>query len=410
MLRFLLALTFLTGPLSWSQAIPTPEEVSAALSRAESLYFDAKFRDCIALLLPLDNALQTQSNRVKERVSIKVEMGLSDVGLNQTAEAKALFGDVYDLDPTYVMDPQLFAPKVIALFQEAKAEHSQQQCQTFCEKARKDLASGNFDSIVSPPPNHPTCGCMTPISTEAAELVYRQALDAYRKDDYAGALKKLRTALSINPEHALASQYVELTDTKIGLAIDRLLLEWRKHFDAGEVPEATANYRQVVALNIEGKATAALAQMRDAYRQRISGIMDQWNRACGSNDSAAISGLRNQATALLPDPAIGRDLTDQMNTCTVLGCLQAPQQLAMTRIKTRVNPDIPTSTRPKGPVTIHAKIRIDEAGNVTVSSIEGATITLNDAVRAALEKWKFTPALVDDRARCVETELAITIN
>ena len=139
MSRLLLALTVLTGSLAASQAVPTPDEVTAALSKAEALYFDARFRDCIALLLPLDSALKPQTGRIKEKVSIKLEMGLAYVGLNQSAEAKTLFGDVYDLDPTYSLDPQLYAPKVLTLFQEAKAEHGQKQCQTFCEKARKEL-------------------------------------------------------------------------------------------------------------------------------------------------------------------------------------------------------------------------------------------------------------------------------
>jgi len=53
------------------------------------------------------------------------------------------------------------------------------------------------------------------------------------------------------------------------------------------------------------------------------------------------------------------------------------------------------------------KARIDEAGNVTVSDTQGGNTMLNTAVRAAVEKWKFTPIIDQSGSRCVDTEIPI---
>jgi hypothetical protein len=87
-----------------------------------------------------------------------------------------------------------------------------------------------------------------------------------------------------------------------------------------------------------------------------------------------------------------------------------PSANAMTRIKERINPDIPAAFRPQGPTTLRAKLRIDEEGSVTVQSLDGGTSAINSAVRRSLEKWKFVPAIIDDHVRCVETELPILMN
>ena len=58
-------------------------------------------------------------------------------------------------------------------------------------------------------------------------------------------------------------------------------------------------------------------------------------------------------------------------------------------------------------VTVRVKARIDEAGNVTVSETQGANPTVNAAVRAALERWKFTPIIDQNGSRCVDTEIPI---
>jgi TonB family protein len=84
----------------------------------------------------------------------------------------------------------------------------------------------------------------------------------------------------------------------------------------------------------------------------------------------------------------------------------------MTRLKTRVNPEISASIRSfirSGQATVRVKIRIDETGNVTVNDVQGESLAVNNSVRTALERWKFAPAIDQTGPRCVDTEITIVI-
>ena len=83
---------------------------------------------------------------------------------------------------------------------------------------------------------------------------------------------------------------------------------------------------------------------------------------------------------------------------------------AMVRLKTLVSPEIPMESRPNGGMRVRAKVRIDESGNTAVHELTGGSPIVNRAVQTAVEKWKFYPAIVNDRLRCVETELPIVLD
>ena len=81
----------------------------------------------------------------------------------------------------------------------------------------------------------------------------------------------------------------------------------------------------------------------------------------------------------------------------------------MSRLKTQVKPEIPRSAIPAGGVNIFVKMRIDTSGNVTVTEVQGSSSFLNEALKAAVEKWKFSPATAGGTPHCVETELPIVL-
>jgi TonB family protein len=86
--------------------------------------------------------------------------------------------------------------------------------------------------------------------------------------------------------------------------------------------------------------------------------------------------------------------------------------LALTRLKTRVDPEFPAYlvSQIGTQMTVRVKATISEKGNVTAKDVRGDNPLLNNAVKAAVEQWKFSPALLDGGARCVETEIPIVIN
>jgi hypothetical protein len=56
------------------------------------------------------------------------------------------------------------------------------------------------------------------------------------------------------------------------------------------------------------------------------------------------------------------------------------------------------------------KARIDVNGNVVSTEIRGGDIILYSAVRTAVDQWKFLPARTESGARCVDTDIPITIH
>jgi len=101
-----------------------------------------------------------------------------------------------------------------------------------------------------------------------------------------------------------------------------------------------------------------------------------------------------------------------MKTCVPVGCIQMESQSALTRLKSRMDPQFPPQliSRLKGlPMTFHVKARIDVNGNVISGEILGGDIILNNAVRTAVDQWKFLPARTESGIRCVDTDIPITI-
>ena len=96
--------------------------------------------------------------------------------------------------------------------------------------------------------------------------------------------------------------------------------------------------------------------------------------------------------------------------------MQMDTTLALTRLKSRVNPDIPTSVQNalrsavgSTSLTVRVKAQINEKGDVTVGETVGGHPTVNDAIRNAVARWKFSPIIDPSGPRCVNTEIPIVI-
>jgi hypothetical protein len=116
---------------------------------------------------------------------------------------------------------------------------------------------------------------------------------------------------------------------------------------------------------------------------------------------------------MVPFPSFGDDIIAKMGTCVPVGCLQMESPSALTRLKTRVDPQFSSQvlSRLKGlPMTVRVKARIDVNGNVVSSEMRGGDFLLYSFIRTAVDQWKFAPALTGSGARCVDTEFPITIH
>jgi tetratricopeptide (TPR) repeat protein len=398
MSAYFFALFLLAGPLP-------QDDVRDALAHAEALYYEARFNESIQLLSRIDTALRPQSERVQEKVTVKVQLALAHIGLNQTGDARSLFQEVFLLDPDFKLDEQDFSPKILALASDAKAAADENRCRMIQNDAQRLLESedgvGLYNLIKSKKAACPDLEMLEPLTSE---LLYKVGMDLYKKGDLTNALVKFRNVIELAPKHELATQYIDLISSKQQIGVDRLYLDWQKSFVGRDSAVATARYRELKPLN-----PTMAAQMRDEYRKSVSQILDSWKRACAAGDSSSIESLRRQAADLLPEPGIADDLLNQMKVCTSTTCLQMTSTLVMTRIKTRVNPSLSASDVGRNGLTLRAQVKIDKNGDVVVSSVQGGTPHVNETVRDALGRWKFTPITDEYGPRCVDAEIPLSI-
>ncbi|PYR85974.1 MAG: hypothetical protein DMG18_04230 [Acidobacteria bacterium] len=128
---------------------------------------------------------------------------------------------------------------------------------------------------------------------------------------------------------------------------------------------------------------------------------------------------RRRVDALIPvllvdpeGPSFGEDILATMKTCAHTRCVQMTSPLALSRLKNRVDPQLPPyllSLIKDFPMTIRIRARINEAGDVAAAELLGGNALVYDAVRAAFGQWKFSPALVQGEVRCVDTEIPIVL-
>jgi tetratricopeptide (TPR) repeat protein len=435
MLPLILALLIATQ----SPAQPAPQDdIKEALARAEALYYEARFNESIKLLNTVNEILKTRPDRIKDRITAKLQLALSNIGINDNATAKLLLGEIYMMDPEYVLDPLQFSPKVIALANDAKNEQRQLRCRKAGEDARNHLANLNGPAVLGILDTMKAkCPELAQFELQAADVLHKQGLTEYKQGNYLAALQSFRSAIKLAPSHELAAQYLDLTSNKLQVAGDLLLLQWQKNFDAGLYKEAAADYRTIRTYGESGSPTA-LNHATSEYRKALTPLVEGWNQGCSAGDMDRVTHIQHEISELLPDPSFAADLRSKMGTCTrpeppkvaavpearptpamtnvmrtaPIGCLHMDPQAAVARLKTRVSPVIPREALAflqNAQVIVRVKVKIDENGNVTPGEATGSNPLLNNSVRSAVEQWKFSPAKDESGTRCVETELSVAV-
>jgi len=385
------------------------DELSDMLTRAESLYYEADFAKSIELLLRVDELLR-EPGQLQQKAHVKLQLALAFMGLNDRTRAKAYLDELYALDSDHYIDPQMFSPKVIQLADEAKAEQNQLRCRSLLEKAQEQLRIGNADAVVKViRSGEAKCSGLAALYPKLGDVFFKEGQEAYKKSQMTEALQKFREAVRADPKHELAAQYLDLARSKLEIASDFAFLTWRKDFDAGELSLAAHDYREVLSRSSAEK----IEDVRTEYRRVLSGLVDSWNRACAANDVATMEEIRLRVNALLPEPSFAEDVLAKIRTCTPTGCIQMSAGSALARLRNRVDPQFPSlmvSQIKISPMTFRVKARINESGDIATSKVEGGNPILHKMVQDAFNQWKFSPAIWEGEARCVDTEIPIVVH
>jgi tetratricopeptide (TPR) repeat protein len=405
-------LVFAQGP---SELRPRQADIDAQLNRSEELYYEAKFKESVDLLTALDKSIQSRPDDVPQKVRLKLQLALGYFALDDVKSARSYFAEMCALDPKCSIDDEKYPPKVVSLFDEVKAAQNDNRCHMICDSIGSHLASGKIEEAAhqfsTATDEDRRCGCIAELLRTAAERSFRDGTEAFKKDQFATAAKHFHDALTLNPDDALPVQYLSLIQAKLRMAVDEKLVEWRKDFQFGDFIQAAVRYRELVTLNVEGAADRALEQIHTEYRKAVAAWKPEWDAACRSRNTVDMDRLTRDARLMLPDPAIAQDLTDQMATCSLKVCLRRDVETAMLHLKRSNQPEIPPVLQKSldHAQTVQVEARIQENGDVAVLAVRGENMAINDVVRSSVEKWQFSPTIVENESRCVDTVFPIVI-
>ncbi len=384
------------------------QNVSADLTKAQALYYDAQFQPAIDLLLDLEKRVANNPLQNDERLRISLYLGLSYLGLSQNDQARQRFVEVCSLDEKYAPNPQEFSPKVISLFQEAKAICAQNTCTKTCSQIDVLIASGNFNAAQNLVSANAQCPCAAKAKSALISARFQRGRELYDGGRFGDALREFNAVLTLDGEHDLAKEYTKLAQQRLDLGVQQAFSDWKASYSARQYDKATAAYDRLKASEGAPAAAQFITQIEAEYQKVLTETLASWKVACATSDKARMDSLRRDAATIVPRSLNTKALAD-MGTCTQKGCMRSDPQLAMNRLTTRVNPRIDPSLQRFVTRGIRVAIQIDVDGRVEVKQIFNANDRLAQALRSAVEQWKFYPAIVDNEPRCVETELPINL-
>lgn len=415
------------------------QEISLELSRAQSLYKTNQFEESLVVLTELEKRIGAEPQKTPDLLKVELYMGLAQLGLNRIDQAKSKFTEVCKLDNKYTLDPEQYPFNAIALFNEAKAT------------CALSPASPNA----------------TPNS--AINSTFLRGKELHEKGEFGDALKYFDAVLALDSGHELAREYSKLARQWLVLIAQRGYLEWSVDFDSRQFDKAAATYMKIRSDPKPGSPQLA-DQIEAQYQKALSTLVNAWNGACAARELSKLEASRNEAAAIAPGLPFSRDALAQMQPCAspaisansakpttasksrapsappssspvpprgasssppvtvgsttptapdkpvavspvhVPGeCIKRDPGFAMSRLRYRVNPEIEPSLQQYVERATVVRISIDEKGNVTVKDVVNADSRIADALQAAVEQWKFNSTVIDNEARCINTELPITL-
>jgi len=345
-------------------AVPPQKDFAAELERAKSLYYSADFQEAVDLLIALNSALRTESDRKDELRDATVFLALSYLGLGRQDEARSIFVEVCTLDPGYTLEPDDFSPAVLALFNRAKAS---------CNEARLSRAN-----------------------------------ELYRREQFAEASKIFFALQDDEDVGAFAREYLRLTRQRIQLHVEAGLLDWQKNIESRQFEKAAALYEKMNTASPDPLSREVAVQVESEYEKLLSRLVAAWKAACNTANRKKMDEVREEAMDLTAGLDLGKNALLQMEHCQSRQCISGDPVLAMTRLRTRVNPKI-DRVQARYLSNARADITIDEDGTVQVNKISNTNPQMAEELTQALKQWRFYPVVIEDIQRCIETRLPIDL-
>jgi hypothetical protein len=199
-----------------------------------------------------------------------------------------------------------------------------------------------------------------------------------------------------------------LSQARIELGAEIAFSQWREFFDSRVFSQAATEFEKIRSASAEPGARRLASQVEAEHRKMLSSLVASWKKACEGNNRTRMETLRYDAVNVAAGLESVGGVLREMDECTPLPCLSGDPVLAMRRLRTRVDPQIDPSLWRYLSQTL-VDISIDEDGAVTVKNISNTDGRLADHLKTALERWRFSPAVIDNQQRCVDTQLPASL-
>src|SRR5215468_8108766 len=107
MIAYVLGFLMLIQPAA---AQAPKDEIKESLKQSRDLYYDAKYSESVQVLLRLNDLLQSRTDRLADKVDVKLQLALANIGLNDIDKAKSYLIQMYTLDPNAPLDADQYSP------------------------------------------------------------------------------------------------------------------------------------------------------------------------------------------------------------------------------------------------------------------------------------------------------------
>jgi tetratricopeptide (TPR) repeat protein len=436
-------------------AAPGRQDFAGELYRAQSFYRANQLQESLILLTELERRIGADPQRKNELVNIKVYLALTHMGLKENEQAKSKFIEVCMLDSGHELNPKDAPAQAVALYNDARAscpppprpaatanmsimETTFLRGKELYDKNQFTDALKYFNVVLALDSSHELARAYSDliqarlaVLADGAYLEWRSSFDARQFDKAAAAYTRIAVDQQLGEKLAaqIASEYEK--------ALSESVSSWRVACEAGNLNKLDSIWNDALAL------APGLQFSRDAVSKMqpclsaADGPIARSNPPNSTRPSTTLPGVTSSpATSVAPPgpvrppasppnaaptPGPGRPTASTAPPPSVqpavpappaqvpIECMQGDPLLAMSRLKTRVNPQIEPGLQRYIGRGIVVSIRVDEQGNVSVKDIAKANPRIAEALKWAVEQWKFTPAVIGNRARCVDTDLPITL-
>jgi TonB family protein len=216
---------------------------------------------------------------------------------------------------------------------------------------------------------------------------------ALQTKNFSQALNEFNRALDADPSNQRAREAFNSATDQLHGDLRNHLVEWRKYFESREYLKAKDTFERVLHMSPDEISYAA-----DYIRQQYQNLLERehrlWTQACTRQDPIAMDSIRQGIRAIDRSGELNREVLEQIQSCPAARqCSEVASVIALDRVKRKVYPEVDPALRPSSKVAV--KILINNEGETTVLDIDNpdGNPVVSQSVRAAMERWKFDPAL-----------------